>query len=75
MSVMSLAQPVAHGGAGSRIADDLRHRVIVVDRATKAIIWQYGETDRSGHAPGYLFDPDGFDLDVFRDWRRATVRP
>ena len=57
------------------IADDLRHRVIVVDRATKAIIWQYGETDRSGHAPGYLFYPDGFDLDVFRDWRRATVRP
>ena len=49
--------------------------MIVVDRATKAIIWQYGETDRSGHAPGYLFYPDGFDLDVFRDWRGAAAKP
>jgi DNA-binding beta-propeller fold protein YncE len=51
------------------IADDLRHRVIVVDRATKKIVWQYGVTDTPGHAPGYLYYPDGFDLDVFRDWR------
>ncbi|HET9340392.1 MAG TPA: PQQ-binding-like beta-propeller repeat protein [Casimicrobiaceae bacterium] len=55
------------------IADDLRHRVIVVDRATKKIVWQYGVTDTPGHAPGYLYYPDGFDLDVFRDWR-APVR-
>jgi hypothetical protein len=51
------------------IVDDLRHRVIVVDRATKEIIWQYGVTDTPGHKPGYLFYPDGFDLDVFRDWK------
>ena len=51
------------------IADDLRHRVIVVDRKTKQIVWQYGVTDTPGHAPGYLYYPDGFDIDVFRDWR------
>jgi outer membrane protein assembly factor BamB len=56
------------------VVDDLRHRVVVIDRATKAIIWQYGVTDRTGHAPGYLFYPDGFDLDVFRDWKAALGR-
>jgi len=49
--------------------DDQRHRVVVIDRATKAIIWQYGVTDTPGHAPGYLFYPDGMDIDVFRDWK------
>lgn len=50
--------------------DDLRHRVVVIDRATKRIVWQYGVTDTPGHAPGYLFYPDGMDIDVFRDWKR-----
>jgi hypothetical protein len=53
------------------VVDDLRDRIVVLDRQTKAIIWQYGITDRKGHAPGYLRYPDGFDLDVFRDWRGA----
>ncbi len=57
------------------ICDDLRHRVMVVDRATKKIVWQYGETDKPGHGPGQLFYPDGFDLDVFRDWRPAAKAP
>jgi DNA-binding beta-propeller fold protein YncE len=52
------------------VNDDERHRVLVIDRATKAIAWQYGVTDTPGHAPGYLFYPDGMDIDVFRDWRR-----
>ena len=56
------------------IADDLRHRVIVVDRKTKKIVWQYGVTDTPGHAPGYLYYPDGFDIDVFRDWRGAAPK-
>jgi len=56
------------------VADDLRHRVIVIDRATKKIVWQYGVTDTPGHKPGYLFYPDGFDLDVFRDWRPSPPR-
>jgi DNA-binding beta-propeller fold protein YncE len=51
------------------ICDDLRHRVIVVDRATKKIVWQYGVTDRPGRGPGELHYPDGFDIDVFRDWK------
>ena len=52
--------------------DDQRHRVLVIDRNTKEIIWQYGVTDHPGHAPGYLFYPDGLDIDVFRDWRGAS---
>jgi hypothetical protein len=51
--------------------DDYRHRVLVIDRQTKAIIWQYGATDQPGHQPGYLFYPDGLDIDVFRDWKSA----
>jgi len=54
--------------------DDHRHRVLVIDRQTKAIIWQYGTTDKEGHAPGYLFFPDGLDIDVFRDWKSALKR-
>ena len=49
--------------------DDRRHRVVVIDRKTRTIVWQYGVTDTPGHAPGYLNEPDGVDLDVFRDWR------
>jgi len=57
------------------MADDLRHRVIVVDRKAKAVAWQFGVTDRAGRAPGYLFCPGGSDLDVFRDWRGVAARP
>ncbi|MHB8511115.1 MAG: outer membrane protein assembly factor BamB family protein [Actinomycetota bacterium] len=42
--------------------DDSRHRVVVIDPATKKIVWQYGITDHSGTARGYLNTPDGFDL-------------
>ena len=53
--------------------DDQRHRVLVIDRASKQIVWQYGVTDTPGHAPGYLFYPDGMDIDVFRDWKGALA--
>jgi hypothetical protein len=53
------------------IVDDLNDRVIVVDRNTKQIIWQYGELRHKGHTPGLLNYPDGFDIDVFRDWKSA----
>ncbi len=53
------------------VVDDLRHRVIVIDRKTRNIIWQYGVTDVAGHKPGYLWYPDGLDLNVFRDWKGA----
>lgn len=55
------------------VADDWRERVVVIDRRTKRLIWQYGVTDRKGHAPGYLNYPDGFDIDVFRDWKAAPA--
>ncbi len=42
--------------------DDLNHRVIVVDKSTKKILWQYGVTARRGSAPGYLAIPDGLDI-------------
>ena len=51
--------------------DDLRNRVIVIDRKSKDIVWQYGVTDKKGHTPGLLFLPDGLDLDVYHDWRAA----
>jgi hypothetical protein len=56
------------------VADDWRERVVVIDGKTKDIIWQYGVTDRRGHVPGYLNYPDGFDLDVFYDWKKVHGR-
>jgi hypothetical protein len=53
--------------------DDRRHRVLVIDRDGKAIIWQYGVTDQPGHLPGSLFYPEGMDIDVFRDWKAALT--
>jgi DNA-binding beta-propeller fold protein YncE len=41
--------------------DDFNHRVIVIDKATKEIIWQYGVFSRKGDRPGYLNIPDGVD--------------
>ena len=57
------------------IVDDLHDRVIVVDRKTKAIIWQYGVLGVKGHLPGYLNYPDGVDLDLYRDWKKALQKP
>ena len=53
--------------------DDQRHRVVVIDRRTREIVWQFGVTDTPGHAPGYLNYPDGMDIDVFRDWKGAPA--
>ncbi len=35
---------------------------MVIDPATRRIVWRYGHTDRPGTAPGLLDTPDGFDL-------------
>jgi outer membrane protein assembly factor BamB len=53
------------------IVDDLQDRVIVVDRKTKEIIWQYGQKGVKGYKPGLLNYPDGVDIDVFRDWKAS----
>ncbi|MHB1639759.1 MAG: Kelch repeat-containing protein [Candidatus Dormibacteria bacterium] len=42
--------------------DDHNDRMIAIDPATKAAVWQYGVQGVPGNAPGLLHDPDGFDL-------------
>ena len=44
------------------VNDDWRHRVILVDPRTSRIVWQYGHTDVTSAAPGYLDKPDGMDF-------------
>ncbi len=44
------------------VTDDWHHRVIVIDPATKRIVWSYGHKGVTGTAPGYLYKPDGLDL-------------
>ena len=53
--------------------DDWRNRVLVIDRASKKIIWQYGVTDTTGHAPGFLWYPDGLDQDLYHNWKAALA--
>jgi hypothetical protein len=42
--------------------DDYRNRMVAVDPATQALVWQYGVPDTPGTAPGMLNTPDGFDI-------------
>ena len=56
----SLAELLPNGLVG--VNDDYRHRVLLIDPATQAIVWQYGQTDQPGSGPGQLKIPDGFDL-------------
>jgi hypothetical protein len=42
--------------------DDYNDRMVAVDPATNALVWQYGRTGVPGTAPGLLDIPDGFDL-------------
>lgn len=56
----SLAIPI--GGGLVAVTDDWRHRVVVIDRHSKRIIWQYGHLDQPGSGPGYLNKPDGLEL-------------
>jgi hypothetical protein len=44
------------------VTDDWHHRVVVIDRRTKRIVWQYGHLGVASAAPGYLSKPDGLDL-------------
>jgi len=44
------------------ITDDWHHRIIVLDPATKRIVWQYGHFGIASSASGYLSKPDGLDL-------------
>jgi hypothetical protein len=42
--------------------DDYNNRMVAIDPATRALVWQYGITGRHGTGPGKLRIPDGFDL-------------
>jgi PQQ-like domain len=42
--------------------DDYRNRMVAIDPATQALVWQYGVADTPGTAPGMLDIPDGFDI-------------
>jgi len=42
--------------------DDYNHRMVAIDPATGALVWQYGVTGQPGTVPGRLHTPDGFDL-------------
>jgi len=44
------------------INDDYRNRMVAIDPATGALVWQYGVTGHKGTGPGLLHIPDGFDL-------------
>lgn len=44
------------------VNDDFRHRVAIIDPATKRIVWQYGRTGVPGDTAGLLHTPDGLDF-------------
>ena len=44
------------------ITDDWHHRVVVIDKLTKRVVWSYGHVNQPGTAGGYLNKPDGLDL-------------
>ena len=44
------------------VNDDYRDRMVAIDPATKALVWQYGVSNQPGTSPGQLRTPDGFDL-------------
>ena len=44
------------------VNDDLNARVVVIEKATNRILWQYGVTRHPGSKPGYVHIPDGLDI-------------
>lgn len=59
---MALALP----GGDVLVADSGHNRVVVIDPGTNQIVWQYSTG---------LQDPEGIDLDSFRDWRGWSAGP
>jgi hypothetical protein len=56
----SLAVRLPNGSIAA--TDDWQHRVVVIDRATKRIVWQYGRLGVAGSGADELNKPDGLDL-------------
>jgi hypothetical protein len=44
------------------ITDDWHHRIVVIDKRTKRVVWSYGHLDQPSSAPGFVNKPDGLDL-------------
>jgi outer membrane protein assembly factor BamB len=44
------------------VNDDYRDRMVAIDPATGALVWQYGVNDTPGTVTGLLNTPDGFDV-------------
>ena len=44
------------------VNDDLHDRMVAIDPATGAVVWQYGSMGHPGSAAGLLSIPDGFDV-------------
>lgn len=63
----SLAEELPNGNIMAN--DDYNHRIVIIDRATKKIIWQYGHTRQPGKAEGYLNIPDGMDIIKASDFK------
>lgn len=63
----SLAEALPNGNI--ILNDDYNNRIVVIDRATNQIVWQYGVAGKAGTAAGYLNTPDGFAVDYFRNWQ------
>lgn len=56
----SLAERLPNGFIA--VSDDYRHRIVIINPVTQAIVWQYGQTDHLGSGAGLLNTPDGFDV-------------
>ncbi|HMD46843.1 MAG TPA: PQQ-binding-like beta-propeller repeat protein [Acidimicrobiales bacterium] len=56
----SLVEQVPSGAF--MVNDDYRDRMAAIDPYTGALVWDYGNPDHPGTAPGSLNIPDGFDL-------------
>lgn len=56
----SLAAPLPNGLIA--VNDDRNHRVVLIDRRSKRIVWQFGSTGIAGARGGLLSSPDGLDL-------------
>jgi outer membrane protein assembly factor BamB len=44
------------------VNDDYNNRMVAIDPATRALVWQFGVDGHAGTKPGLLNTPDGFDL-------------
>jgi hypothetical protein len=66
----SLAIELPNGNILSN--DDYNHRVIVIDKQTKKIVWQYGVTLKPGNKYSQLNIPDGVDI-ILRSSTEASL--